>query len=63
MDRTAEAGKTKSGGVCFMINKKFVNLHLHLEHLSQGSSNISLEVQSAAEFSSNPDQTHLPVIF
>ncbi len=22
MDRTAEAGKTKSGGVCFMINKK-----------------------------------------
>ncbi len=23
----------------------------------------SLEVQSAAEFSSNPDQTHLPVIF
>ncbi len=23
MDRTAEAGKTKSGGVCFMINKKW----------------------------------------
>ncbi len=22
MDRTAEAGKTKGGGVCFMINKK-----------------------------------------
>ncbi len=29
----------------------------------QGSSNLSLEVQSAAEFSYNPDQTHLPVIF
>ncbi len=24
MDRTAEAGKTKGGGVCFMINKKMV---------------------------------------
>ncbi len=31
--------------------------------LNQGSLNLSLEVQSAAEFSSNPDQTHLPVIF
>ncbi len=31
--------------------------------LEQGSSNLSLEVQSDAEFSSNPDQTHLPVIF
>ncbi len=31
--------------------------------LEQGSSNLTLEVQSAAEFSSNPDQTHLPVIF
>ncbi len=31
--------------------------------LAQGSSNLSLQVQSAAEFSSNPDQTHLPVIF
>ncbi len=29
----------------------------------QGSSNLSLEIQSAAEFSSTPDQTHLPVIF
>ncbi len=32
-------------------------------HLDQGSSNLSLEGQSAAEFRSNPDQTHLPVIF
>ncbi len=32
------------------------------EHIAQGSLNLSLEVQSAAEFSSNPDQTHLPVI-
>ncbi len=32
-------------------------------HIGQGSSNLSLEVQSAAEFSSNPDQTQLPVIF
>ncbi len=31
--------------------------------LKQGSSNLSLEGQSAAEFSSKPDQTHLPVIF
>ncbi len=31
--------------------------------LGQGSSNLSLEGQSVAEFSSNPDQTHLPVIF
>ncbi len=34
-----------------------------LDSLVQGSSNLSLDVQSAAEFSSNPDQTHLPVIF
>ncbi len=33
-----------------------------LLHL-QGSSNLFLEVQSAVEFSSNPDQTRLPVIF
>ncbi len=26
MDRTAEAGKIKGGGVCFMINKKWCNL-------------------------------------
>ncbi len=31
--------------------------------LDQGSSNLSLKGQSAAEISSNPDQTHLPVIF
>ncbi len=35
----------------------------NLNRLDQGSSNLSLEVQSAAEFSSNPDQTYLPVIF
>ncbi len=44
MDRTAEAGKTKGGGVCFMINKKCCdprNISIlscscspHLEHLS-----------------------------
>ncbi len=44
MDRTAEAGKTKGGGVCFMINKKWCDprnisilsrsCSLHLEHLS-----------------------------
>ncbi len=44
MDRTAEAGKTKGGGVCFMINKKWCdprNIPIlscscspHLEHLS-----------------------------
>ncbi len=36
---------------------------ISLKGLTQGSSNLSLEVQSAAEFSSNPDQTHLSVIF
>ncbi len=44
MDRTAEAGKTKGGGVCFMSNKKWYdprNISIlsrscspHLEHLS-----------------------------
>ncbi len=44
MDRTAEAGKTKGGGVCFMINRKWCDprnisilsrsCSLHLEHLS-----------------------------
>ncbi len=44
MDRTAEAGKTKGGGVCFMINKKWCdprNISIlsrscspHLENLS-----------------------------
>ncbi len=34
-----------------------------IECVNQGSSNLSLEGQSAAELSSNPDQTHLPVIF
>ncbi len=44
MDRTAEAGKTKGGGVCFLINKKWCdprNISIllcsclpHLEHLS-----------------------------
>ncbi len=44
MDRTAEAGKTKGGGVCFFINKKWCdprNISIlsrscspHLEHLS-----------------------------
>ncbi len=44
MDRTAEAGKTKGGGVCFMINKKWCDPRSisilsfscspHLEHLS-----------------------------
>ncbi len=44
MDRIAEAGKTKGGGVCFMINKKWCdprNISIlscscspHLEHLS-----------------------------
>ncbi len=30
MDRTAEAGKTKGGGVCFMINKKWCDPQEHL---------------------------------
>ncbi len=35
---------------------------VHVFGLNQGSSNLSLEGQSAAEFNSNPDLTHLPVI-
>ncbi len=31
MDRTAKAGKTKGGGVCFMINKKWCDPKLHDE--------------------------------
>ncbi len=38
MDRTAEAGKTKGGGVCFMINKKY----LHSVVLLLASSRTSL---------------------
>ncbi len=34
-----------------------------LNGLAQGSSNLSLEVQSAAEFSTNPYQTHLFFMF
>ncbi len=37
-------------------------VHVISVALGQGSSNLPLEGQSAAEFSSNPDQTHLPVI-
>ncbi len=36
---------------------------VHWLALEQGSSNLSLEGQSAAQFSFNPDQTHLSVIF
>ncbi len=32
--------------------------HLARHDVGHGSSNLSLEGQSAAEFSSNPDQTH-----
>ncbi len=50
MDRTAEAGKTKSGGVCFMINRKWCDPrnisilsrscspHLHISPLSAAHS-------------------------
>ncbi len=38
-------------------------LGARIDVVEQGSSNLTLEVQSAAEFSSNPDQIHLPVIF
>ncbi len=49
---------------CFLILLHFsAKIALATHNLQQGSSNLSLEVQSAAEFSSNPDQTHLPVIF
>ncbi len=42
---------------------KKIIVALHKDDVGQGSSNLSLEGQSAAEFSSNPDQTYLPVIF
>ncbi len=38
-------------------------IYEYTKDLNQGSSNLSLEGQSATEFSSNPDQTHLSVIF
>jgi len=42
---------------------KFSTLDFFTVHRShQGSSNLSLEGQSAAEFSSNPNQTHLKKI-
>ncbi len=41
-------------------NKSFAFIILFSVY--QGSSNIFLEGRSAAEFSSNSDQTHLPVI-
>ncbi len=44
----------------FFFLKKCLML---IKAVAQGSSNLSLEGQSAAEFSSNPDQTLLPVIF
>ncbi len=40
-----------------------VNGALFGNDLAQGISNLSLEIQSAAEFSFNPDQTHLAVIY
>ncbi len=46
------------------LNDKPTDKHLWtIIGLKQGSSNLSLEVQPAAEFSPNPDQTPLPVIF
>ncbi len=47
----------------FLAPPIVVGVLLTCQSLDQGSSNLSLEGQSAAEFSSNPDQTHLPVIF
>ncbi len=41
MDRTAEAGKTKGGGVCFMINKKWCEPR-NISILSRSSSGTSL---------------------
>ncbi len=45
MDRTAEAGKTKGGGVCFMINKKWCDPqeYLHSVALLLASSGTSSE--------------------
>ncbi len=40
MDRTAEAGKTKGGGVCFMINKKWYD-HRYISILSCSCSPLS----------------------
>ncbi len=51
-----------SGALNSTSSLKELEAVLH-EPLHQGSSNLSLEGQSAAEFSSNPDQTHLPVLF
>ncbi len=37
MDRTAEAGKTKGGGVCFMINKREKVVYLVSNLIDEGS--------------------------
>ncbi len=48
---------------CFTLDYVIQFLYLKNNAIDQGSSNLSQEGQSSAEFSSNPDQTHLPVIF
>ncbi len=46
-----------------LLSTIYVLISSEGDGLAQGSSNLSMKVQSAAEFSSKPDQTHLPVIF
>ncbi len=44
---------------CFTLDYFIKFLYLKNNAIDQGSSNISQEGQSSAEFSSNPDQTYL----
>ncbi len=58
----AKRGSMTSGSSYFSSLDE-IGSNIHVVGLDQGSSNLTLEVQSTAEFSSNPDQTHLSVIF
>ncbi len=60
-EEDGDVGKLMSYQCQRLQQKHFEERYSH--PLVQGCSNLSLEGQSAPEFSSNPDQTHLPVIF
>ncbi len=55
-------GKTLQN-ILYFSGTREVTFSFLIVIIDQGSSNLTLEGQSTAEFSSNPDQTHLSVIF
>ncbi len=46
-----------------IINSSSSSSSINKYYLDQWYSNLSCEIHFTAEFSSNPDQTHLPVVF